>query len=198
MTTGWTTVATGIPQFTGNSSSYLFPSRIFGQRPLANGPTTVTLSFDTASGTGPTITSPTNLSFTIYQYVTIDPITVTATGDGQVYFFVVSSELPTGITFDPATGVFSGVSVDTGTRVVNLYAKDDTGIRVTGVVFNTVKAAVTRQQTSAGAWTSLVRQYTVVNSAQNSVNGRVLPEPPLGEFMRDEPPNSVTTSNCPC
>ena len=198
MTTGWTTVATGIPQFIGNSSGYLFPSRIFGQRPLANGPTTVTLSFDTASGTGPTITSPTNLSFTIYQYVTIDPITVTATGDGQVYFFVVSSELPTGITFDPATGVFSGVSVDTGTRVVNLYAKDDTGIRVTGVVFNTVKAAVTRQQTSAGAWTSLVRQYTVVNSAQNSVNGRVLPEPPLGEFMRDEPPNSVTASNCPC
>jgi hypothetical protein len=196
MTIGWTTVADPVLPFSG-SNGLSFPSRIFGQRPLTNGPTTVTLSFDTASGTGPTITSPTNLSFTIYQYVTIDPIAVTATGDGQVYFFVVSSELPTGITFDPATGVFSGVSVDTGTRVVNLYAKDDTGIRVTGVVFNTVKAAVTRQQTSAGAWTSLVRQYTVVNSAQNSVNGRVLPEPPLGEFMRDEPPNSVTTSNCP-
>jgi hypothetical protein len=197
MTTGWTAAATDIFPFR-DANGFRFPSRIFGQRLLTNGPTTVTLTFDTAAGTGPTIVSPTNLSFTVYQYVTIDPITVTATGTGQVYFFVVSSELPTGITFDPATGVFSGVSVDTGTRVVNLYAKDDTGIRVAGVAFNTVKAAVTRQQTSAGAWTSLVRQYTVVNAAQNSVNGRVLPEPPLGEFMRDEPPNSVTTSNCPC
>ena len=45
----------------------------------------------------------------------------------------------------------------------------------------------------------MVRQYTIVNAAQNSLNGKTLPatEPPLGEFMRPEPPDAVNVLPCP-
>jgi hypothetical protein len=59
--------------------------------------------------------------------------------------------------------------------------------------------SIERQQTSAGSWTSLVRQYTVVNAAQNSVNGKVRPatESLLGEFIRPEPPDVVSATGDP-
>jgi hypothetical protein len=39
----------------------------------------------------------------------------------------------------------------------------------------------------------MLRQYTVVNAAQNSLNGKTLPatESILGEFTRPEPSDSV-------
>ncbi len=194
MTTGWTQVVSGITPFSSYNDGLTYPSRIFGQRFLANGPTNVTFSFATSTSGGPIITSPTQFAYTFYQYVTINPIQVTATGTGTIYYFVVDSELPTGIRFDPITGTFSGVSVQLGQRAFNLYAKDDLGITVVTFQTNTIMPTVIRQQTGAGAWTSLVRQYTIVNAAQNSVNGRVLPatEATLGEFTRPEPPDSVS------
>lgn len=177
-----------------------YPSRILGQRLVAEGPTSVRLTFATSTGAGPTITSPTTSAITLYQYVTIDPINVTASGSGAVYFFVTADELPTGISFDPATGIFSGVSVTVGKKAVTLYAKDNNGITAFSITFTTIQAFVVKKQSNASAWTSLVRQTATVGGAQNSVNGRVVPaaQAALGEFTRDEPPDSVTISNCPC
>jgi hypothetical protein len=199
MSTDWNIVATDVFPF-NFWPGQIYPSRLLGQRLTAEGPTTVTLSFATASGTGPTFTSPSSSAFTLYQYVNNDPITVSATGTGTVYFFVVAAELPTGISFDPVTGVFSGMSVNVGTRVVNIYAKDDNGITVFAITFTTIQAFVVKKQSGAGAWTALVRQAATVGGAQNSVNGRVVPaqQVALGEFTRDEPLDSVTASNCPC
>lgn len=198
MATGWSLAQSAVYPFT-DYDGLSYPSRIFGQRFLANGPTTVTFSFATATGEGPTIVSPTSNSFTLYQYVTIDPITVTATGGGTIYFFVTADELPTGISFDPTTGIFSGMSVNVGTRVVNLYAKDDDGITLKTITFTTIQAFVVKKQSSAGAWTALVRQFATVGGAQNSVNGRVVPaqQAALGEFTRDEPPDSVNAPGDP-
>jgi hypothetical protein len=194
MTTGWTVVSL---QFFG--VGFITPARIFGQRFLANGPTTVTLSFATASGIGPRFTSPASPAVTLYQYVTIEPITVAATGRGTVYFFVVAEELPTGISFDPVTGIFSGVSPNVGTRVVNVYSKDENGISVFPITFTTIQAFVIKKQSGAGAWTALVRQSATVAGAQNSVNGRVVPaqQAALGEFTRDEPSDSVSAPGDP-
>jgi hypothetical protein len=195
MTTGWTVVSLE-SLGAGDSTN---PARIFGQRFLANGPTSVTLSFATASGTGPQFTSPASSAITLYQYVTIEPITVAATGRGTVYFFVVAEELPIGILFDPVTGIFSGVSPNVGTRVVNVYSKDDNGISVFPITFTTIQAFVIKKQSGAGAWTALVRQSATVAGAQNSVNGRVLPaqQVALGEFTRDEPSDSVSAPGDP-
>lgn len=196
LASGWMLRDPAVEPFDGISNNIQLKS--FGQHYVRTGtPTLSTFTFTTTPPGGPVITSPTQLSYIFYQYVPITPITVTATGNGQVYFFVLSSELPTGITFDPATGVFSGTSVQTGSRSVNLYAQDAVGVTQIVFTFTTIIPTVTRQQTGAGAWTSLVRQYTVVNAAQNSLNGRILPEPPLGEFLSPEPPDAVNASNCP-
>jgi hypothetical protein len=198
MSIDWITIATDTFPF-DDWPGQQYPSRLLGQRVTAEGPTSVRFSFATSSGAGPTITSPTARAFTLYQYVTITPITVTATGTGTVYFFVVTAELPVGITFDPATGIFSGSSVIVGTRDVNVYAKDNTGIRQITITFTTIQAFVIKNQSNASAWTALVRQSAAVAGAQNSVNGRVVPaqQAALGEFTRDEPPDSVSAPGDP-
>ena len=94
------------------------------------------------------------------------------------------------------TGTSSQFS-DTFQRVT-LYAVVGPKVGTLPLGMRTIPPTVQKQQTSAGAWTSLVRQYTVVNAAQNSINGKALPstEPPLGEFTRPEPPDSVNDTTC--
>jgi hypothetical protein len=193
---GWTVDVSGITTL-GVPTTYISSyDRNFVRLGI---PTTATLSFDTLPPGGPVVVSPTQRDFTAYQYVPITPIVFSATGVGQIYFFAVSSELPTGLTFDPITATLSGTSVVLGSKSFSIYVKDSVGITQVIISINTILPRVIRQQTSAGSWTSLVRQYTVVNAAQNSVNGRTLPstEPPLGEFTRPEPPDSVSAEGNP-
>lgn len=173
--------------------------RMQGRFPVATGLMQPILNFPNQSGNGPVVVSPTERDFVVYQYVPITPIVFSATGVGQVYYFVVSAELPTGITFDPLTGTLSGTSVVLGTVRFEVLIKDSVGVTQLDISITTLLPRVIRQQTSAGAWTSLVRQYTVVNGAQNSVNNRTVPAtyPPLGEFTRPYPPDSVDASGNP-
>lgn len=198
LTSGWTVRVPNVFQFAQQGQQ----PKGFLQRYVRTGtPTVATFTFNSLPLNGPTITSPTQFSYTFYQYVPITPIQVTSTGVGTVYYFAVSSELPVGITFDPITATFSGVSVQLGQRSFTIYAQDTGTGGVTPITFNTntILPVVVRQQTGAGAWTSLLRQYTVVNAAQNSVNGRALPagEAALGEFTRPEPPDSVSAEGDP-
>ena len=73
--------------------------------------------------------------------------------------------------------------------------------------FTTVIARIIRKQDGAGAYTSLLRQYTEVLGAQGARDNRALPnqETRLGEFMSPEAPDVITqtvdpkcysTSNC--
>jgi hypothetical protein len=151
--------------------------------------TEVSLFFsNTGTGTPPVVTSPTNTSFTFYEYVPIAPIQLSGTGTGIVYFFVTSSDLPQGLTFDRVTNTISGTPMRVGTFFVNILVKDDAGVRGLGLTLNVLKPFVEKQQSSAGAYTSYLRQYTVVNAAQNAINTHVLPEPTtLGSFMAPQP-----------
>lgn len=198
LTSGWTVRVPNVFQFAQQGQQ----PKGFVQRYVRTGtPTVATFTFNSLPLNGPTITSPTQFSYTFYQYVPITPIQVTSTGTGPVYYFVQDADLPTGIRFDPLTATFSGMSVTLGQKSFNIYAQDicTNGVTVATFNTNTVLPVVVRQQTGAGAWTSLVRQYTVVNAAQNSVNGRALPatEAALGEFTRPEPPDSVSADGNP-
>jgi hypothetical protein len=196
MTTGWSEYTSTVSPFEQSSSQYVYG---FKSSYVRLGPTTLTLGFDAVPSGGPTVTSPTIRYYVLYQYIPITPITFSATGTGRSYFFIDSATLPRGLTFDPLTSTLSGTPVVIGLNEFTVYVKDDIGVTQFVIRTETVIPRVIRQQTSAGAWTSLIRQYTVVNAAQNSVNGRVLPatEPPLGEFMRPEPPDSVSASGDP-
>lgn len=195
LTTNWTEKATPDP-FDGEFGTYIHGFKANYVR--TGNPTTVTLGFDALAPNGPTVVSPTTRSFLFYQYVAINSITFSATGSGRVYYFVDSSTLPRGLTFDPVTATLSGTPVLLGERSFTVYVKDDVGVTTLIINTNVIIPVIQRQQTSAGSWTSLIRQYTVVNAAQNSINGRVLPatEPPLGEFMRPEPPDSSNDPAC--
>jgi hypothetical protein len=196
-TSGWTERVSAVSPFSGNAG--LQPRGFWQQYVRTGSPTRASFTFASFPAGGPVITSPTTTSFTFYQYVTITPIMVSVTGNGFVYFFLENASLPLGIVFDPLTGMITGQSVELGQKSFTIYMKDNVGVTALTITTNTIVPRVIRQQTSAGAWTSLVRQYTTVNAAQNSVNGHVLPatEATLGEFMRPEPPDSVSASNCP-
>jgi hypothetical protein len=157
-------------------------------------PTTITLGFAALPPNGPVVTSPVQRSYILYQYVTISPIVFSATGTGTIYYFLDDTTLPRGLSFDPVTGILSGTPVLLGETTFTIYVKDDVGVTRVVISTNVIIPRVIRQQTSAGAWTSLVRQYTVVNAAQNSVDGKVIPEAPLGEFMRPEPGDSTSAT----
>lgn len=188
--TGWKD--TQSPPFTDDIryTTFSSPAPLFTGEP----PTNVTLSFTTSPGAGPTFTSPSSLSFLQYQHVPISPIQLAATGTGTIYFFVTADDLPPGLTFNPRTNIISGAVAQAGTLTTNVYAKDDTGIRILSLTFTTLIPRIVRQQDGAGSYTSLLRQYTEVLGAQNARDSRVYPtqESKLGEFMSPEAPDVIT------
>lgn len=129
--------------------------------------------------------------FLFYQYMPIQPVFISAEGIGQVFIFVDDDTLPLGLTFNAATNTITGIPVQTGTYIVSVYARDDRGVDTLPLRIVVNIPRIVKQQSSAGAYTSLVRQYTEVNSAQNAKNNQVLPNQKLGEFMSPEPPNVV-------
>jgi hypothetical protein len=171
-------------------------------------PTTVNIVFSNAGvGTPPVVTSPTNTTFTFYEYVPISPIQLSATGSGDIYFFLDSADLPQGLIFDQITNTISGTPMRVGTFLVNVLVKDDDAVTGLGLTFNVLKPFVEKRQGNAGSYTSYLRQYTIVNAAQNAINTRVLPETTtLGSFMAPEPqdvtlatvdPKCFSSNNCP-
>jgi hypothetical protein len=195
LSSGWTELY--MPTI-GNFMYDSQPLRLKGRLPVSTGVPAPILSFPSQTGNGPTVTSPTVSSILLYQYAAMTPITFSATGVGTIYFFVLDSDLPRGLTFNSVTNTLSGTPMLIGTESVTFYVKDDDGVTLFTLETRVIIPSIERQQTSAGAWTSLIRQYTVVNAAQNSLNGKTLPatEPPLGEFMRPHPPDIVNEVVC--
>jgi hypothetical protein len=160
---------------------------------VLTGPRRVFLSNVSGGGNGPVFTSPSVSDYLFYQYLPITPIQLSASGSGQVYYFVETADLPRGITFDPITSIISGTPVVLGDNSITVYARDDNGTTQLTIRTTTIVPRIVKHQTSAGAYTSLVRQYTEVNAAQGGRDNRVLPNPRLGEFMAPVP-SVVTTA----
>jgi hypothetical protein len=166
------------------------PKLVFDEDP----PIDITLNFTLSSGVGPTLTSPTSTSFSQYQYIPITPIQLAATGTGTVYFFVPSANLPPGLSFNQFTNQLTGTPASIGTYTMTFYAKDSVGVSTLRFTFTFLIPRVIRTQDGAGAYTSLLRQYTTVLGAQNARDQVVFPtqERGLGEFMSPEAPDVVT------
>jgi hypothetical protein len=153
----------------------------------------IDLVFSTGIGNGPTITAPSTSSVLMYQYVPMS-LVFSATGVGNVYFFISADELPPGLRFNPLTNTISGKPASQGFYRTRVFAKDDNGVTLLTMSFTVNVPRVIRKQDGAAAYTSLLRQYTEVLGAQNARDNRVLPnqERRLGEFMSPEAPDVVT------
>jgi hypothetical protein len=148
-------------------------------------PTLATFSFDSLPPNGPVFTSPTQTSYIFYQFMKLVPITFNAVGTGRVYYLVDSNDLPLGLSFDPIGQTITGSPMRLGNNPIILYAKDDIGVTRLVLDTTTIIPRIIKNQTSAGAYTSLIRQYTEVNAADNARNNRTLPSQNknLGEFQ---------------
>jgi hypothetical protein len=126
----------------------------------------------------------------------VPPITFTAVGSGISYFV---SALPVGLTWNAETHSVSGAPMRTGTQTFTVYAKNS-GLSAFTVTIIVEVPRIIKQQSGAGGYTSLLRQYTEVNAAQNARDSHVLPNESrtLGEFASPYPPSVITPSNCPC
>lgn len=169
---------------------------------ISTGPIRPFIDFTTLKlGNPPVFTSPTQIEYNWYQYVPIESIQITAIpGDefsGPTYLFVRDADLPDGMSFNPLTGLLSGTPFECfSRREIQVYAFDINSQLYTNLVL-TVSSHVPRivkQQTGAGAYTSLVRQYTEASGAQNARDSRVYPnqERALGEFMLPDAPDVTT------
>lgn len=194
----------------------VFPKRIVATT-VSNGTPSLTLSILYDSG-GLVFDSPTITNYIFWQYVPIPTIRLEANltpPDPLREIFYVTTGLPDGLTLTPDQGgsysaTITGTSVtySDAPYVVRVYAfaylpGSLTVVYVTDLTLTmrTVLPTVYKQQTSAGAWTSLVRQYTEVNAATTARDSRATPaiDYRLGEFTSPEPPSVITaSSNCLC
>lgn len=180
-----------------NTKRFLSTTRSSGTPSL-----TFSLPYDSSSIV---VTSPSTNLYTLWQYIPIDPIRVQAslTGSPGAFLYYYATNLPPALTFltDDLSGSYADIS---GTSVqfsdayrnarITIANASTTAVRTFNLGFRTILPTVQKQQTSAGAWTSLVRQYTNVNAAQNARDNRVFPQVDrtLGEFTSPYPPNVVT------
>jgi hypothetical protein len=174
---------------------------------LSNGTPSLTMSIP-YDPSDIAIQLPTQTSYINWQFVPISPITVQATtGTPSEFLYYYASGLPDGLSFvNDASGLLATV---TGTSVkysdavqrVLFYIARGSNIAATTIGMRTILPTVQKQQSSSGAWTSLVRQYTEVNAATTARDNKATPaiEYRLGEFTSPDPPSVVTAaSNCLC
>jgi hypothetical protein len=135
-------------------------------------------------------------SFLVYQYIPINPIPVSAQGTGQVDLFIDQATLPLGLRFEG--NAIIGTASQIGTFSITIYARDDVGTNTIAITITVVVPRIVKKQDSAGAYTSLVRQYAEVNGAASSINNIVYPtqEQKLGSFMAPTAPDTTKDAIC--
>ena len=198
LTTGWTTQAIAA-QFSNvtPSSTNRFASYVTQDVDPGDDITTITFA---APAPGPTFISPTQTTYVVWQYMPIPDILLSATSSKTPLSYLVST-LPVGLSWTPSTRTISGACMRTGRQSFTIYAKDTDG-GVTGLTITMLVdiPRIVKQQSGAGAYTALVRDYTEVAAALNARDTRVDPagSAALGSFAAPYPPDVVTPSNCPC
>jgi len=161
--------------------------------------TTLTTTLTNTTGTtGITFTNA-STSFAYLQYVPIAPVVVTTT-PSSVYLYVDNTTLPRGMLFNAATRTFSGTPVIAGNYITRVYAQDSSN-NVVSQDFNfivQIPDVKNKQQISAAAFTSLVRQEVEIDGAQYARDTLANPVQAVGvgALMSPAPP-TVTTATIP-
>lgn len=176
----------------------VIPKRsLFGLLPNGTPSATITIPYNAGgySFVLPTVPWP-----ALYQYVsTTIPVQLTAAPEFIYYY---ASQLPRGLTLTTeATGVTASIIgtpsqfSDRPTQTVLFARLPQANIVVALVVpLRVILPYVQKRTDAASGFTSLLRQYTIVNGAQNARDSRTFPQVDrlLGEFTAPYPPNVTT------
>lgn len=168
-------------------------------RPISNGTPSATISIPYSPG-GYSFVTPTVPYGPLFQYVSTSIPVQIQSAPNFIYYY--ASQLPRGLTLTPDTNgvgaVISGIPYQYSDRPSStiLFAR----IPQNGVVvvlqfpLRVILPSYQKRTDAASAFTSLLRQYTVVNAAQNARDNRVFPQVDqlLGEFTAPYPPNVIT------
>lgn len=180
--------------------------RKFSFTTLSNGiPSgTITIPYDPS---GYFFVDPPQSSYSFYQYCPIQKIPVEISPSTSNFVYYYASGLPQGLTFlRDSSGIradISGISTKFSEAYSNvaLFAVIPAeGYTIPRVVpMQTIIPRIIHPQDGASSYTSLVRQYVEVNSAQNARDNVVYPsrEQALGEFMSPDAPDAVS-DKLPC
>jgi hypothetical protein len=161
--------------------------------------------------------TPTKTSYINWQFVPIQTIhgsvDLTNISPAAVYLFSYGNIDGLNFSIDDVNRTFdisgTAVTFSDAPQQILVFASyygnpaSYTDIKILPLVLSmrTLIPTVQKQQSGAGAWTYLLRQYTEVNAAATARDNKALPagEYQLGEFMRPEPPSVITeSSNCLC
>jgi hypothetical protein len=161
------------------------------------------LSFTLSLSGGPILDAPTYTNLRLVQYIPMDPIELHAVSQpgppaSTIYYYVATTDLPVGLSFNPQTRKITGTPAHTGTSRVRVFLRDGYGTSQYNLYIEVIFPQVTlRPQGSAGAYTSYIRQYTLVDAAQNSRNNKVLNESTtLGDFMAPYGGDTISAATC--
>jgi hypothetical protein len=77
-----------------------------------------------------------------------------------------------------------------------VYAKNDSSVSSSTITFSVFQPFVARHQFSAGSYTAVVRETTLINAAKNAIDNEVIPstETTLGALMAPRGPDTTTAS----
>jgi hypothetical protein len=145
------------------------------------------------------LTSPTTVNYAFMQYRYIPSITLTL-NQSPAYFFVQTSALPRGLTFDTLTATFSGMPVLAGITTVRVYATTGgTNYNYFDFSFEVYHPYPQKRQDTASAYTAYVRQEAVIAGAQFSRDSNAFPSQntTVGAAMGPAPPE-IATAPPPC
>lgn len=184
---------------TYNTLSNLTNTKRMLFRPVSNGTPSATISIPYTSG-GYSFVTPTVPYGPLYQYVSTSiPVQIQSAPEFIYYY---ASQLPRGLALTPDTdGVAATISgtpyqfSDQPSSTI-LFARLPQA-NVTAALqlpLRVILPSYQKRTDAASAFTSLLRQYTVVNAAQNARDSRVFPQVDrlLGEFTAPYPPNVIT------
>jgi hypothetical protein len=200
-TTGWVLSASNTTTTLTTDNTYLLAARprlyVYSN---VGGSIMSTLSFSSSKSGGPVLDYPNYTNLTLVQYVPMTSIRVSAhnsqTPTRPIYYYVATTDLPIGLSFNTQTQTLSGTPAHTGTSHVRIFLKDQYGISQYNLAITVVLPTVTTRPVSgAGAYTSYIRQFTLADAAQNSRNNKVLTESDtLGEFMAPYGPDTISAT----
>jgi len=181
--TGWKLYQANIVSVSDSELVFFSKPKTISQGTPQSIMTITNVTAPTYTGNEPIFTSPAQTTYYYWQFLPADPIYILTDNPLLDYVYVDINSLPQGLKFDPVNYIISGTPSEITDKSVFVYATRTTNdpynpITYVSKIVLSFQVRIPfdlKQQSSASAFTSLVRQAAIVNGAEYSVNSKAYP-----------------------